>query len=283
MKTSKPKPQDTKKVFWKCGTCSRTFFYLLNREFGHNKEAEERSSDPLAGGLMNTGHQCGMLWGSSLAVGAESVRRHRDRNQANAVAISATRHIMESYTKSNKTVNCREITGCNLTSRWGMAKLGLMTILSGIYNSRCFVIAENWAPEAMQAAHEGLAQKTGKLTEKPVSCASVVAKKMGASDYEMDTVAGFAGGMGLSGNACGALGAAIWMKSLARNRKNPDKIPPYFKDPALKNIIETFYRATGSEILCQRICGRSFKDIDDHTEFIKNGGCNTLIDTLAKS
>ena len=53
--------QDTKKIFLKLGTCSRTFFYILNRKFGYPSETEERAADPLAGGLMQTGHQCGML------------------------------------------------------------------------------------------------------------------------------------------------------------------------------------------------------------------------------
>ena len=43
------------------------------------------------------------------------------------------------------------------------------------------------------------------LLQEPISCASEVAAKMGASDEEMVMVAGFAGGLGLSGNACGAL------------------------------------------------------------------------------
>ena len=57
----KAKANDTKKLFRKLGSCSRTYFYILNREFGHTKEIEERAADPLAGGLMQTGHQCGML------------------------------------------------------------------------------------------------------------------------------------------------------------------------------------------------------------------------------
>ena len=67
-------PKDGKKVFRKLGTCSRTFFYILNREFGHPRELEERASDVLAGGIMQKGHQCGMLWGASLAIGAEAYR-----------------------------------------------------------------------------------------------------------------------------------------------------------------------------------------------------------------
>ena len=64
---------DAKRVFLKKGTCSQTFCFLLNREFGHLKENEERAADPLAGGIMQRGQQCGMLWGATLAVGAESL------------------------------------------------------------------------------------------------------------------------------------------------------------------------------------------------------------------
>jgi len=66
----------TKRVFLKKGTCSRTFYYILNREFGYPMDEEERAIDPLAGGLLQQGYQCGMLWGASMAVGAESLRRN---------------------------------------------------------------------------------------------------------------------------------------------------------------------------------------------------------------
>ena len=36
-------PTDAKKVFRKLGTCSRTFFYLLDREFGNSMVNEERA------------------------------------------------------------------------------------------------------------------------------------------------------------------------------------------------------------------------------------------------
>ena len=77
------------------------------------------------------------------------------------------------------------------------------------------------------AAGEGLAGAMTGLPGRPLSCASEVAGKMGASDEEMTMVAGFAGGIGLSGNACGALGAAIWMKTLAWCREHPGKTPPF--------------------------------------------------------
>jgi hypothetical protein len=43
----------------------------------------------------------------------------------------------------------------------------------------------------------------------PVSCAALLAHKMGLSDLQATMAAGFAGGIGLSGGACGALGVAM--------------------------------------------------------------------------
>ena len=96
----------------------------------------------------------------------------------------------------------------------------------------------------------------------------------------MAMVAGFAGGIGFSGNACGALSAAIWINTLAWCRKNPDQSG--YSNPNSEKILKTFLEATDSGMLCHKITGKRFKTIDDHTEYIKNGGCNKLINLLAK-
>lgn len=273
---------DTKKVFRKCGTCSRTFFHILDREFGHPKDREECAADLLAGGLKNTGHQCGMLWGATLAVGTESFRRHPDRDHAIASAITASEDILESFAATVGNVDCREITGCDLNSVLGMVSFGAKTLLTGMEKSLCFTLAERWAPEAVRTAEQGLFRKPV-YVQPPVCCATEVARKMGASEEDMVTVAGLSGGIGLSGNACGALGAAIWMKTLAWCRAHPGKTPPYFFNRDINQIMNAFSAATGGEILCYRICNQHFGTINEHTEFVKNGGCSVLIDVLSRS
>jgi hypothetical protein len=119
MKRSK---SDTKKVFLKKGTCSHTFFYILNREFGYLKENEECASDPLAGGLLQEGYQCGMLWGTTLAIGAESFRRYKDIGQAITHALAATQHVLESFINRTQSPNCAVITSCDFSSKFGLAK-----------------------------------------------------------------------------------------------------------------------------------------------------------------
>ena len=47
-----------------------------------------------------------------------------------------------------------------------------------------------------------------------------------------------------------------------------------------KKVLETFYLATDSRILCADICGAHFMNIDDHTSFIKKRWlCRTYQDT----
>jgi hypothetical protein len=257
-------------------------FHLLNHEFDNPKENEEKASDLLAGGIAQKGYQCGMLWGAALAVGAESFRKHSDKSEAIASAITASQYLVESFTKRTRSVNCRDISRVDWENKFDMAIYMVKTIMKGFIYSPCFNLIVKWTPEAIQAANEGLAEKP--VQDKPcMSCASEVVKKMGASDEEAVMVAGFAGGIGLSGGACGALSAAIWYKMLDWGKKNPGKTQSYFNNQDAKNILRTFYIQTDSEMLCSRICGKHIKSIDEHTEYIRNGGCGKLIDALAKS
>ena len=67
----------------------------------------------------------------------------------------------------------------------------------------CFGLAKKWAPDAIEAANKGLAVEQKDLPGKCMNCASEVVRRMGGSEEQVAMVAGLAGGMGLSGNACG--------------------------------------------------------------------------------
>jgi len=266
---------DTKKIFLKKGACSTTFFYFLNLEYGHLKEDEEYAASCLAGGIAERGHQCGILWGSAMATGAEAYRRFDDKNKATAMTISSTQKILESFVKKADTVNCYEFTNVDLSKRFSTIKM-LFTSAGD-----CFRLAEKFRPKAISASKEGLAVEVRRVNGTALSCASETAKKMGASEEEAMMVAGFAGGYGLSGNTCGALAAAIWMKALKWRRENPKKTN--FTGKKFDPVFKAFDEATGSEYACRNICGRQFKTIDEHTEFVNNGGCQKLINTLANA
>jgi hypothetical protein len=54
-------------------------------------------------------------------------------------------------------------------------------------------------------------------------------------------------------------------------------------NPDAKTILNIFCEKTNSEMLCHKICGQHFHTVEDHTEYVKNGGCAGLIDALAKA
>ena len=234
MRATKAVNRDTKWVFIQKGTCSRTLFYILNREFENPMELEERAADPFAGGIIQNGYQCGLLWGAVMAVGTESYRRTKNNSQAIGLAIHSTQHILKAFEKKAGSADCEDILQADL-SKNSIPKL----LVTGKF-LKCFKLADKWAPEAIQAAKTGLSADINQFNKNTKSCASEVVKKLGGTEKEMSVVAGFAGGVGLSGNACGALAAAIWMNTLKWCRKNDSKNG--FPNPAATENIKYIFR-----------------------------------------
>ena len=237
---------------------------------------------PLRVVYMRKGHQCGMLWGASLAVGAEATHRTSSINEARTLAITTTQGVVDSFVRRTNTVNCKEITGVDQSTLLGLVKFMIKTLATGMDDSLCFNLAEAWAPEAIASGKEGLEEKSNDHCDNQVNCASLVAEGLGASKEEATMVAGFAGGLGLSGKGCGALATAIWYKTLQWCRENPGKRPPMFINKDISNLIKVFEKSTKGELECQKITGQTFDNTSAHSAFIHSGGCKELIASLIK-
>jgi len=215
-----------------------------------------------------------MLWGATLASGAACYRKFPDGHRATEVAIKTTQQLIQSFKEQTQATSCREITRCNFSNKWSFFKY----MVSGRFLG-CFNLAKTWAPEAIQTTADSLNKSKSHPASKCLSCATKVARKMGASEEEAITVAGFAGGLGLSGEGCGALAAAIWLNTIEWLENNPnskDMINPF-----AEKTLQAFEKASGGKIKCKNIIGRYFKNIEDHSMYIGEGGCAELISTLA--
>jgi hypothetical protein len=265
----------TKRTFIKQGTCSRTFFHILNREYGNPKPLHEHALDPLAGGIAQNGYQCGMLWGASMGAGTESFRRFSNRSIAIGMAIRATQKVHESFVEHAKTPNCEEITNTIWKKKFSILKY----MITGKMVT-CFKLAGRWAPFALKAAEEGLAQDQSEIPPNCTSCASETIRRLGGTEEEIVMVAGLAGGLGLSGNACGALAAAIWKNTLERVKNNSYAYA--VTDPEIEKIQNSFFAATDYKMECSQICGRKFASVTEHSEFIENGRCDKVINALVR-
>ena len=102
---------------------------------------------------------------------------------------------------------------------------------------------------------------------------------MGASEQQITMAAGLAGGIGLSGGACGALGAAIWVTGMNSSRAQRGQLD--YKDPAGLALMEKFIKATDCEFRCSEITGRKFENVEDHAAYSQENGCEKLLEILA--
>lgn len=232
---------------------------------------------PFAGGILQHGYQCGMIWGASLAAGAQAYRIHGFGPQAETAAVNAAKKIVESFRSQNEHINCLEITELDKTSST-MDMIVYFLIKGGTIG--CFRRAANYAPVAFSEINTVLSQENIEAPASPVSCAAVLAKKMGASEKQTVMAAGLAGGIGLCGGACGALGAAIWIIAMNNSKDGKGKID--YKDPGALNLIDIFLKYTDYKFECSEIVGRKFENIEDHSTYLHNGGCSEIIDVLTK-
>ncbi len=63
-----------------------------------------------------------------------------------------------------------------------------------------------------------------------------------------------------------------------QRRSSVDKID--FKSPKGLALIDKFLKTTNYEFECSSIVGRKFESVDDHADYVCNGGCSDLIDAL---
>lgn len=225
---------------------------------------------------MMRGYQCGMVWGAALAAGAQSYRTLGRGPQAEARAMIAAQRIVQSFRAQNKSIDCGEITGIDLSAPTARAIVRFL-IKSGPTGS-CLGMSARCAHAAFREINLAFSEAQPKVDAAPVSCAAVLAQKMGASDLHTVMAAGLAGGIGLSGGACGALGAALWIGGMNSPGVGADTIglPSYASD-----AIERFTKFTGHEFECSQIVGRKFESVTDHASYVRKGGCSKLIEVLA--
>jgi hypothetical protein len=257
------------------------------RGFEIHEPVYEQAIHAFSGGFMHLGHACGLLTGAAMAAGFVARSRFNDDETRASAALHAAIHLAKAHSELTGSVNCREITETSLTSLSGR----LRYVQQG-KGRMCGRLHVRWAPQAQQVIDKALAEFEERTTAGP--CANCAVKtlrelkapvRMKASDSVV--VAGFAGGVGLLGNVCGALAAGVFAMSVTdqlsrRLKKRDSRIRGSFEELSGANYRGAptrmrleFVRQFGSE-LCIDIIGRRFRDAEDHATFIEQGGCENV-------
>ena len=218
---------------------------VLNNAFDHPLNFEEQAATPFAGGIMQHGFQCGMIWGATLAAGAQAYRLYGSDPQAETKAITAAQKLVKVFRDDKNAINCSDITEIDKSST-AMQMITYFLIKGGTIS--CMRLASRYAPRALDEINSALSENSEETSSYPVSCSAILAQKMGVSDMHTVMAAGLAGGIGLCGGACGALGTAIWIMEIKKNQEGKGKID--FNDPNALELIEKFLQCTDYEFEC---------------------------------
>jgi len=238
--------------------------------------SEELAIGPMAGGILQNGYQCGMIWGSVLAAGRQAYVRLGATPEAEALAVKAAGRLVDSFRNRYKFINCVEITQLDKSSS-ALQMLTFFLLKGGAIG--CFRKSAQFAKVALGEIEAAMAEPSNGTAPQPASCAAELARKMGASEMHCVMAAGLAGGIGLSGGACGALGAAIWIVGLQKSQS--EKADFDLKQPHLTRVVDRFLKASEYRFECSEIVGRKFEDLNDHSGYLRGGGCAALLETLS--
>jgi hypothetical protein len=255
---------------------------VVDNSFDHPLILEEGAVLPLAGGILGNGYQCGMLWGAVLASGAQVYRQYGAGVQGETKAVRTAESLVKVFQRRNKYINCSELTEMSWkgsSTRSLMAQVLKFFLKGGPIV--CFSMSASYAKQAFNETKITFSDEQFEAALPPASCAAMVAKKMGVSDLQTIMAAGFAGGIGLSGGGCGALGAAIWIIGMNYMRQNNRK--PGLDNPLASAAVEKYLESADYEFECHKIVGRKFENVADHASYLRDGGCAKIIDALADS
>jgi hypothetical protein len=248
---------------------------VVDRSFDQPLKLEETAAMQLAGGIMGSGYQCGMLWGGALAAGAQAYRLFGAGARAEAEALIASQKLVEVFRARAKEINCAEIT----EMEWKKPSKGqVVKFIAKGGPIGCFRLAADYGQIAFDTINHTLGEKHMDAPAQPASCTALLAQKMGVSEIHVVMAAGLGGGIGLSGGACGALGAAIWFKGI-NTLKNVGKLSFNLTAPSAE--LEKFLAASDYEFECAKIVGRKFENVADHANYVRGGGCAKIIEELA--
>ncbi len=89
--------------------CSPGQLEMIDAAFGCSLPEEEKALEPLMGGLMMHGYQCGALWGAALAAGARAHAVLGPGPQAELATLKACQQIATAFQERNGSLDCGDI------------------------------------------------------------------------------------------------------------------------------------------------------------------------------
>lgn len=212
-----------------------------------------------------------IVWATLIAASHMALKQKEAPDQQLALALQASKEMVDAFI--NAKLSCQIYPAFKPEKKASSIKEKLKFIN---YDK----ISRDWQPIASRALLLSMSYTSKDLPKSCSSCAFQLIKTMGGTDEDAITAAGFSGGIGLSGGVCGTMIAKVWYEALLylRKHKNEDHYPHSYQ----KDLYQEFMKITDGEYACPELSGHRFQNIEQHSHFVEEGGCNKLIDLLAQ-
>ncbi len=273
--------KETKKVLTKTQNCCLCHIVPIQSHYDVTETDLRKAVTGLAGGLNNNGSTCGAVFGGSINL---ALIQDATENQetSDVELIRAVGDYVSSFKDTFGSTKCRDITALNLRSR-----LGQLQLLLPWKKNKCMKQAEFGIKHVMTSDVPSSETKDKSVDHCTSKVWEEIKRKSGYEDKYLERMSRvFTGGIGLSGNACGALSALIMYLGIKYR-----KLEIGINQSGSSKSSYTRVRNTSNEVIeafidefegieCQTITNEQFMNIDEFNDFRSNIGCERVYDFL---
>jgi C_GCAxxG_C_C family probable redox protein len=109
------KADDAHRSFLKRFTCSAAVFSAFSEDLGLDPEMAKKIACGFGAGISKTGNMCGAVSGAVMVIGLKHGKAHEGDDAATEKTRAMTRRFLIEFTRKNKSINCTELLGYNLS------------------------------------------------------------------------------------------------------------------------------------------------------------------------
>ncbi len=103
-------------------SCSQAVFSAFAEQFGMDKETALKIAGAFGGGMAQMGETCGAVTGALMVLGLKYGRINAKDFETKEKLYSAVKDFVEKFKLQNGTIVCRELLGCDISTKEGRDK-----------------------------------------------------------------------------------------------------------------------------------------------------------------
>ena len=114
------KPDDAVATFKAGFNCAQAVLAALGPDLGLTREQCLKAACAFGGGMARTARTCGAVTGAMMAIGLKHGQTRLDDPEARKNAYKLTRELMQQFVARNKSLECRDLLGCDIGTEAGL-------------------------------------------------------------------------------------------------------------------------------------------------------------------